>query len=183
MVEFLPVVLSVLTLSGFGGPGAPSPDYAPVKRSAHELLTAADRHVRATSRDAQELISRGTTRSYTFASLMAAIERTDVIVYVELTDKLPQTVAGRLLFATASKQGPRYLRIQIAKGGSMAMQVAALGHELQHAMEVADAPDVRDELGLGRFYERVGTEGALPRSYDTLAAQVTGRRVLMEVQG
>jgi hypothetical protein len=63
------------------------------------------------------------------------------------------------------------------------MQVAALGHELQHAMEVADAPDVRDEGALARFYARIGTEGALPRSYDTLAAQLAGRRVLMEVQG
>lgn len=183
MVEFLPVILSALTLCGFGGPGAPNRAHVPAKRTTHELLTAADRHVRAPSREAQDLVSRGTTRSATFASLMAALDRTDVIVYVEITDKLPQAVAGRLLFATASLGGPRYLRVQIARGGPIAMQIAALGHELQHAMEVADAPDVRDEIGLARFYERIGTEGALPRSYDTVAAQLAGRRVLMEVQG
>ena len=184
MSDFLPVVLAVATvLSGEPGGTAPHVNRPASVRDAHELLTAIDRPVRATSREIQELLARGMARSRTFAALVAALDRSDVIVYVEANPRMPQKVAGRLLFGVASSGGPRYLRVQIAREAAKSSQIAAIAHELQHALEVAGAPEVRDEAGLERFYRRIGIRGALERSYDTLAAQLAGRRVLLEVEG
>lgn len=183
MSDFLPVVLAVVTVLS-GEPAAAPPVNRPaVTRDARDLLTAIDRPVRAASREIQDLIARGMARSRTFAGLVAALDRTDVIVYVETNSRMPQNVAGRLLFGTASSNGTRYLRVQIARDGSKSAQIAAIAHELQHALEVAHAPEVRDEAGLERFYRRIGIRGAIERSYDTAAAQLAGRRVRLEVEG
>lgn len=184
MFDFLPVVLAVFTaLSGDPDTGAHNRTRPAIKREPHELLTAIDRPVRAADRNVQQLLARGLARSRTFADLMQQLDQTDVIVYVELSSRMPQTVAGRLLFATTTASGPRYLRVQVSREGSINIQIAAIAHELQHAIEVAHAPEVRDEQSLERLYSRIGTPGAIRRSYDTVAAQLAGRRVLLEVQG
>jgi hypothetical protein len=185
MFEVLPAVLALLavTFPGLAEGRKTNHNSVRVKPTAAQLLNSPTRNVRATTIDAKELLSRGMARSQTFGRLMAALDGTDVIVYVEVTRSLPSAVAGRLLFATTIQGGTRYLRVQISADGPMSMRVAALGHELQHAVEVSAAPEVRCEASLGKFYERIGTEGAVPRSYDTLAAQLAGRQVLMEVQG
>jgi hypothetical protein len=185
MFEVLPAALALLavTFPGLTDGGKANHNPVRVKPTAAQLLNSPTRNVRATTIDAKELVSRGIARSQTFGRLMAALNGTDVLVYVEVTRSLPAAVAGRLLFATTVPGGPRYLRVQISADGPMSMRVAALGHELQHALEVAAAPEVRCESSLAKFYQRIGTEGAVPRSYDTVAAQVAGRQVLMEVQG
>ena len=184
MFDFLPVVLALLTTFPVGPASAAANRSRPsIARTPTELLTAPDRPVRATERSVQHLLARGVARSSTFTNLMRALDHTDVIVYVEINRGLPQSIAGRLLFATAARNGPRYLRVQISQSGTLNMQVAAIAHELQHALEVAHAPEVRDETGLERFYARIGTQGALERSYDTIAAQRAGRKVLLEIQG
>ena len=185
MFEVLPAILALLAVT-FPGPaegGKANHNAVRVKPTAAELLNSPTRNVRATSVEAQDLLARGVARSQTFSRLMAALDGSDVIVYVEVTRTLPSAVAGRLLFATTVPQGPRYLRVQITSDGTTSVRIAALGHELQHAVEVSTAPEVRCENSLAKFYERIGTEGAIPRSYDTLAAQVAGRQVLIEVQG
>ena len=57
--------------------------------------------------------------------------------------------------------------------------VGILGHELQHAVEVADAEDVTSAEGLGRLYRRIGV-GTGPGMYDTEAARQTGYEVRAE---
>jgi hypothetical protein len=184
MVQVLPLVLAALAIvPAHPEPAAANRTRPAVKRGAHLLLTAIDRPVRATSQDVQDLLARGMARSQTFADLVSALDLSDVIVYVEINRKLPSAIAGRMLFATASQDGPRYLRVQISGEATTNMQVAAIGHELRHALEVAEAAEVRDGEGLARFYKRVGTLGPMSGSYDTIAAQLTGRRVLLELQG
>jgi hypothetical protein len=184
MVNVLAFALAALAVVGNGPEtAAPNRTRPAVKREAHELLTAIDRPVRGLGKEVQDLLARGMARSQTFASLVSALDLSDVIVYVEVNRKLPAVVAGRLLFATTAHNGHRYLRVQISGDGTRNMQIAAIAHELQHALEVAEAPEVQDEAGLARHYERIGVQGAMARSYDTLAAQATGRRVLLEVQG
>ena len=48
------------------------------------------------------------------------------------------------------------MRIQIALRGAPEDSIAVLGHELQHAVEVAEAIDVNDNGGLARLYQRIG---------------------------
>jgi len=41
-------------------------------------------------------------------------------------------------------------------GKTISLALGWLGHELQHAVEVASAPDVREDGSLERFYRRIG---------------------------
>ena len=61
--------------------------------------------------------------------------------------------------------------------------IALVGHELRHALEVAESPDVRDEAGLIALYERIGHPSTGIHQYDTLAAQDAGRQVKAELKG
>jgi hypothetical protein len=72
------------------------------------------------------------------------------------------------------------VRIQLALRGSPDESIALLGHELQHAIEIAEAPEVYDEPGLVKLYQRIGVRGGL-HVYDTLAAQEMGRAVRKEL--
>lgn len=183
MFDVLPVVLALLITFPAGPESAAVNRNRPaIMRTVSELLTAPDRTIRTTDRAVQHLLSRGMARSRTFTALVHALDQTDVIVYVEMNRGLPATVAGRLLFATVARDGTRYLRVQISNGGTPNMQIAAIAHELQHALEVANAPEVRDEAGMERFYVKIGRRGAVERSYDTLDAQRAGQRVFLEIQ-
>ena len=53
--------------------------------------------------------------------------------------------------------------------------VALLGHELQHAVEVASAPDVMTPAQLATLYRRIGVPMG-PGRYDSDAARTTGYR-------
>jgi hypothetical protein len=165
------------------GPADPTPSNRlrpAVGRSVHELLTADDRHVRAVNPLAHELIAEGLKRSKTFEEIVAALEATDLIVHVEVNAKLPASVLGRLLFSSAPANGPRYLRVQIADTGTRLDQIAAIGHELQHALEVGEAPEVRCGKTFRTLYQRIG-QASLPSAYDTDAAQRAGKQVLIEL--
>ena len=66
----------------------------------------------------------------------------------------------------------RYLRIQISLASRRTRRSALIGHELRHALEVAEAPDVRDQTGAdGRSIARIGEPAGACTRYDTRAAQ------------
>jgi hypothetical protein len=152
---------------------------------AMEPLTAANalespkRHVRTNDGSIRSLLRYGFMHSASFAALIARLEESDVFVYIEEMPGLPVALDGRLLMQRRTN-GVRYVRIQIALRGSPVESVAVLGHELQHATEVADAPDVEDDDSLVRLYERIGLRTGRNR-YETIAAQEMGRRVLREL--
>jgi hypothetical protein len=61
--------------------------------------------------------------------------------------------------------------------------VGWLGHELQHALEVAAAADVTNEAGLERLYRRIGRLQVHQVSrFETDAAVRAGEQVLAEVR-
>ena len=173
------------TLAAFATTGAVAINRTPVRvvRAGHILLTASDRRIRAIAPDMQALIARGMAKSSTFSRLMVDIDNTDVIAYLEFNNQLPMGTAGRLVWAVSPPQGPRYLRVQISPEGTSNQQVAVLAHELQHVLEVALAPDVRDVQSFARLYDRIGTGNTTGRCYDTDAAQLVGRRVMLEING
>ena len=77
----------------------------------------------------------------------------------------------------------RYLRIQIRADLSRREAIALIGHELQHAMEIAAATEVRDSSAMSRLYKRIGHTSNGEHTYDTEAAQNTGRVVRRELAG
>jgi len=63
-------------------------------------------------------------------------------------------------------------------------QIAALGHELRHAVEIADAPSVVDVASLGELYRRIGFASHGVRKgtgFESRAAIESARRVWAEL--
>jgi hypothetical protein len=151
--------------------------FAPLTESA--ALESPYRHVRTQDRSVRLLLKRGFNRSYTFAHLMARLEHGDVLVYVEEVPRLPGGLDGRMMMLPTA-HGQRYVRIQIVLRGTPDESVAILGHELQHAIEVAQESGVSDQAQLTALYQRIGMRGG-PHVYDTLAAQEIGRVIRREL--
>jgi hypothetical protein len=147
---------------------------------AQLLLQAPDRRVRTTDPRVQSLFLEGVRRSPTFTRLLTALNHTDVIVYVERLMTLPKETLGRLTIVPMG--GPqRYLRIHIRADLTVNEAIALIGHEMQHALEVANHGDVKDAGGLIKLYERIGHPSGGEHVYDTNAAQDTGRQVRREL--
>jgi hypothetical protein len=164
-------------------PAAPMATITSTVSPAHYLLlNAPDRRVRTTDARLQTLVAEGLHRSRTFAALLTAVNRTDVIVYIESVLTLPKTTVGRLTMMPRAGEF-RYLRIQIKTDLSRRDTIALIGHELQHALEIGDAPEVRNTSGLIRLYERIGHVSGGDHTYDTNAAQDAGRTVRRELAG
>jgi hypothetical protein len=175
--------VGLVSILAVGHPAAPTPSSVPSISPAHHLLlNAPDRRVRVTDARLHSLMVEGMSRSSTFASLVTAINRTDVIVYIEKVMVLPKGTLGRLSMMPL-KGDFRYLRIQIRADLSRRDAIALIGHELQHAMEIAAATEVRDSSSMIRLYERIGHASAGEHAYDTEAAQDTGRIVRRELAG
>jgi hypothetical protein len=183
MIVWLPVLFSgLLTLA----PGDPA---SVPKAAANDatvpygaMLNEPLRRVRAADNHIKRLLEEGVRRSVTFGDLIAAVNATDVIVYIQRVDRLAPTVAGQLMIVPVPN-AQRYLRIQVLSHLSPEETIALIGHELRHALEIAAAPDVRDQNGLIELYERIGERGGMVHSFDTRAAQNTGHRVRRELIG
>jgi hypothetical protein len=133
-------------------------------------------HVRGVDSDTAALLQKGQSRSSTFRQLVETLEHSDVIVYV---GRGPRTAPADLRFVSASAYG-RHLRITLNVAQDQAKLLALLGHELQHAVEVASEPSIVDATALKRYYEKhgvVGERGGLC----TRAAQETAAAVAWEV--
>jgi hypothetical protein len=143
------------------------------------IMTSDHRHVRPVDGRVSGAIADGLRRSPTFANLVLAVNSSDVIVYIETVREMPPSLVGRLLIAPGSS-GQRYLRIQISFVPCGNDLIAVIGHELQHALEVAGSPGVRDEKTLTALYRAIG-HATRDDHYDTMAAQNAGRQVRLEL--
>jgi hypothetical protein len=125
------LLVATAQVAGEGKPGQPDP------------------HVRPLQEEGKRLFAVGLNSSPTFQRLVRRLEHSDVIVYVDLTVDVPPQLVGALRFLTMTKSS-RFLVVRLnrtlAPGAAL---VGILGHELQHAVEVADAEDVTSAEGLG----------------------------------
>jgi hypothetical protein len=117
-------------------------------------LTAQDsssRHVRSTEPRIVTLIEDGIAGSATFRSLIETLNESDVIVYIKL-NRTRLALGGYLAHTIVAQGHYRYLSIRVETAGSRRRLVSLLAHELQHAVEVAHAPEVRDAESLERLF-------------------------------
>jgi hypothetical protein len=138
---------------------------------AHAALTAADvrtsaggfpappasmRAIRSASRDSRlaELLVHGMARSPTLRSLVASLEASDVVVHVFFAQS--QKRNGYLVHQMAVGGPYRYLRVMLKAALSNREVIPVLAHELQHALEVAQSPRVRDSDDIRALFERIG---------------------------
>jgi hypothetical protein len=125
-----------------------------------------------------DLIAKAVTRSATFRELAGRLERGDLVVYVEFS-RCTGGVPACLLWA-APAAGARRLLARVDHFGRPEEEtIALIAHELQHAAEVAAAPDVADEFSFRRLFARTGWKGS--EGFETAEAREVTRKVLKEL--
>jgi hypothetical protein len=184
--------LLVASLSGALMMSSPRSDASVVRRngplprpSGSEidlLLHSPERKVRSTDTRIRKMLEMGARRSPTFAGLLGAIDRSDVIVYIQAAQHMPAKLDGRLLLLPLANN-QRYLRIQVRGDLPREELISLIAHELQHALEIAEEPSVRDQTAMIDLYERIGETSLGPHAYDTAAARMTGKQVKSELAG
>jgi hypothetical protein len=110
--------------------------------------------VRASEARILALLDAGLSRSATFRSLVATLDESDVIVYIE-PRTTRQSLGGYLAHQIVSRGGYRYLRIAVDTTGAEGRLVPLLAHELQHAIEVAQSPAAIDAESLQQVFVRL----------------------------
>jgi hypothetical protein len=164
----LAVCTIVLTISP-GGIAAGAETTTPIGR------------VRSSDWRLTSLIDQATQRSPTFRRLLAAIQASSGIVYAEPGPCGHGVRACLKMWMHVS--GPnRFVRILIQQSSSDTDQevTAALGHELQHAIEVLAAPEVRDGVTMFSYLKR--TAPTDNNRFETTAAINAGNAVYDELR-
>jgi hypothetical protein len=141
--------------------------------------------VRSDDHYVMALIRKGYEGSAAFRELVDTIQRSNVIVFVQ-----PGFCAkGRIrscLVAVAGSEHDRHIRIRLDPQHTIENGlIAAAAHELQHAVEVVEHPDVVDGETLTILYRRIASGRCgqgLSEECETQRALLTERTVFRELQ-
>jgi hypothetical protein len=126
----------------------------------------------------QRLIDDAARRSPAIREWIDRLQELDVTVYVRARSFTQHDLDGRVaLLSTAGDH--RYLVIELACARAEILQMATLGHELFHALEIAAEPSVVSADTLADLYSRIGIKtgdsGGI-RTFETEAAAAAGLR-------
>jgi len=139
--------------------------------------------LRSFDRQLMEIVEQGLARSATLRKLEDHLRRSQIVVYL-VAREVPSAVGRTRLIGAGG--GWRYLLIDLDDRLPRIELLALLGHELQHAVEIADSADVVDQSSLVALYQRIGMEqkersGGV--AFETRHAIETGQRVFSELVG
>jgi hypothetical protein len=140
----------------------------------------ADPHLRPASASSQAIVASSLERSLIVSSLAEQLKATDVVAYVVAA---PQSVAGRdsgIQFLGRSK-AQRFMVITINSALPEDRQIALVGHELQHAVDMSRSKWVTDQERMGQYFTRLGWRIGDAPGFETLAAMRTERKVEKEL--
>lgn len=135
--------------------------------------------VRAADSRVASLMETGYAKSPTFRSLVDDLQKSDLIVYVSEVPYLPEPDAGAMQLAGCAGVH-RYVRISVKRVRDPKLLIAAIAHELQHARELAENPQVVSEESLETLYRAIGRPSC--NGYETEAARETGNVVCREME-
>jgi hypothetical protein len=162
------LAIPLLTILGLPGAVAHTRPYLPHVRARHDGL--------------KPILREAIEKSATTRRLVATLDASDVIVYLELQPDMPDSLHAGVRYAGSGGQF-RYLRISLNPMNTRAEMLAMIGHELQHAVEIAGEPGIRSASDLSRHYKRIGLMGRRGETWDTQAARDAGMRVAREIEG
>lgn len=130
---------------------------------------------------AAETFEQAAAGSALVRDLVHQLEASNLVIHIESSRGLPAGIAGTMRFVT-SRGGFRYVRIQLAVEIRPEARAAVLGHELQHACELA-ASDAHDMDAVRRLFQaeghRTGYSGDV---FETRAAILVERQVKTELR-
>jgi hypothetical protein len=126
----------------------------------------------------QRLIDEAARRSPAIQDWIDRLQTLDVTVYVRTRVFTQIDLDGRvaLMSMTGSR---RYLLIELACARSELVQMATLGHELFHAIEIAEEPSAVNAETVADLYTRIGSktgDSRGQRTFETEAAIAAGLR-------
>ena len=150
---------------------------------AQDRSLSADHPIRPVTAELEQLVDTGYRQSPTFRTIVDGLAGSFVIVHLAPAAVLPSGVSGGLYFVTTAN-GHRYLRIFIRTDLDPAVLIAVLGHELQHAVEIAQTRHVVDPGTMRDFYRLTGIPSCSDsrhECYDTTLARRAGNSVYAEV--
>ena len=129
-----------------------------------------------------ELLANGRERSATFRHLLARLEQSNLIVHLYRAYG-PRTGPRGFTRFIGSTGGYRFVQVTIVNAAIASDELVALvGHELQHLIEVVEAPAVVDPETYHDLYRAIGYPSCrLRRCYDTREAVLAGQRILTEL--
>jgi hypothetical protein len=159
----------------------PALDATAPERPAPSKIANGGPRVRPHDTRSAKVLLDGIQRSAKIRAAVDELERHDVIAYVQMQPALNGRLVGTLTWLAATDSF-RYVRISLNPEVTGAAAIAALGHELQHALEVARAPSIRDAASLMAFYQKNGI--SMPghdNGWDTRAAREAGEEVRREL--
>jgi len=127
-------------------------------------------------------MTRGMAESPTFRRIVERLAASDLIVYVE-RHPAGAGADGATQFVGSTPYA-RYVRIAIDGREAIDTTVGLLGHELRHALELAEAPWVINQESYEALYRSIGRASCGPPRwcFDTKAAVSAGIRVVKELR-
>jgi hypothetical protein len=130
------------------------------------------------------LVAQAAERSPLIRALIDRIEASDLIVYVRMRQFSRSDLNGRVALLSAMPAGQRYLMIELACARPDVVTMSTLGHELYHAVEIAQEPSIVDARGLISYYMRAGDrtgdiQGNI--TFETRGAEQAGVQVRREL--
>jgi hypothetical protein len=136
--------------------------------------------VRSTDAAISTLIDRAATQSLTFRNLVALIQASDGMVYVE-PGKCGHGTRACLKIWMQASGSTRFLRVMVERERSQSVieLMGSIGHELQHSVEALSEPTTVDGLSLYNFFRRTALAG--DDRFETRAAIEAGNAVRSEL--
>ncbi len=138
--------------------------------------------VRPVNDKAAALLTDARQQSETIRNLIKQLDRGDVVAFVQVVSPTEEGPQSTMRFLGASKLA-RFVLIQVAECKAPCRRAELLGHELQHAGEVAGSPWVVDNLELQRLLMLRGyVDSGSARGYETAAASLAERSVRRDIR-
>ena len=151
-IQCLMLTTLLLSVSAMLGAHVPEVHAASLEEGSG---VAASPHIRVEDDRLARLLDHGKQRSILLQALIDRLESSDVVVYLRCDRQLRRGVSGRLSYVSTSGS-LRYVLVRVGYVGDRRRQIALVGHELRHAVEVAETPEIVDSGSLQAAYERIG---------------------------
>ena len=136
--------------------------------------------VRPLSNISRSIVDEAVRRSPTVKRLIADLQQLDVLVFVEIN--LAPMIDRGTTSVLANAGGFRMLRVVINASLDPSRRMEVLGHELQHALEIARDRQVVDDPSLRELYLRIGYAMG-SQSFETDAARLVELEVRKDLSG
>lgn len=135
--------------------------------------------VRSESVTLRRLITQATEESATFRREIEAIDASDGLVYVQ-DGRCGRGLAACFMHSVELAGPYRLLRVKVDLRRSALETMAAVGHELRHALEILSDPRLRTNEAIYFFYRRVPS--ASNYAFETDVAEQAERDIRAELR-